>query len=154
MIAISMNSTSNWQACLKEHEAAVVRLSMYPVWVSTRRNRSLPRSDPRPHLPVCRPTVLRVGTCPGREESAEQSKSNRSLRRILDQAANAAVKTKGSLFQALYRRIRGSDQKKQNLAIWAVANRLCRIVWKMLHQGVRYEERASQPNRKAIKDRA
>src|ERR1700686_1611855 len=41
-----------------------------------------------------------VGCCPGREESAEVSKSNHSpkgsrhMRRILSQAANAAVKAK------------------------------------------------------------
>ncbi len=110
MIAISMNSTSNWQACLKEHEAAVVRLSMYPVWVSTRRNGSLPRSDPRPSA---------AQPCSGWALAPAERSRPSSPRAIvpsavsLDQASNAAVKTKGSLFQALYRRIRGSDKKKQ-----------------------------------------
>jgi hypothetical protein len=46
-----------------------------------------------------------VGCCPGREESAAVSKSDRSpkgnrpMRRILNQAANAAVKAKGSVFE-------------------------------------------------------
>jgi transposase len=46
-----------------------------------------------------------VGCCPGREESAAVSnsdrspKGNRQMRRILNQAANAAVKAKGSIFQ-------------------------------------------------------
>ena len=46
-----------------------------------------------------------VGVCPGEEQSAEVSKSarspkgNRNLRRLLNQAAHAAVKTKGSVFE-------------------------------------------------------
>ena len=51
-----------------------------------------------------------VGACPGDNESAEVNyshrspKGNRPLRRILNQAANAAVKQKGSIFEILYRR--------------------------------------------------
>jgi hypothetical protein len=53
-----------------------------------------------------------VGTCPGREESAEVSKNNRSpkgnrmMRRVLNQVAHAAVKTKGNVFQEDQRRSR------------------------------------------------
>lgn len=52
-----------------------------------------------------------VGACPGDEESAGVGKSHRSpkgnrhMRRILNQCANAAVKTKGSIFEILYRRL-------------------------------------------------
>jgi transposase len=48
-----------------------------------------------------------VGACPGDEESGEVSQSHRSpqgdrhMRRILNQAANAAVKLKGSIFDIL-----------------------------------------------------
>jgi transposase len=65
-----------------------------------------------------------VGTCPGREESAEVSKNNRSpkgnrmMRRVLNQVAHAAVKTKGSVFQALYRRF--VIRLGHNKAIWAI----------------------------------
>src|SRR5207248_4802712 len=51
-----------------------------------------------------------VGACPGDEESAGINKStrcptgNRHMRRILNQAANAAVKHKGSIFEVVYRR--------------------------------------------------
>ena len=98
-----------------------------------------------------------VGTCPGREESAEVSKSNRSpkgnrmMRRVLNQVANAAVKTKGSIFQNLYRRL--VARLGHNKAIWAVANRLCRLAWKILHQGVRYIEYGNRLNPKAVKTR-
>src|SRR5262249_10176369 len=46
-----------------------------------------------------------VGTCPGKNESAEQNHSSRSakgnkyMRRVLNQAAHAAVCKKGSYFQ-------------------------------------------------------
>ena len=52
-----------------------------------------------------------VGVCPGREESAEVSKNNRSpkgnrmMRRVFTQVANAAINSKGSVFQNLYRKL-------------------------------------------------
>jgi transposase len=70
-----------------------------------------------------------VGTCPGREESAEVSRNNRSpkgnrmMRRVLNQVANAAVKSKGSVFQTVYRRL--VVGLGHNKAIWAIAHRLC-----------------------------
>jgi transposase len=99
-----------------------------------------------------------VGTCPGKEESAEVSKSNRSpkgnrmMRRLLNQAAHAAVKTKGSIFARLYRRL--VCRLGHNKAIWAVANRLCRLVWKILHQGVSYIEYGNRPDPKTALARA
>ena len=92
-----------------------------------------------------------VGVCPGAHESAGVSYSHRSpqgnrpMRRILCQAANAAVKTKGSVFQLLYRRLVVRLGHAQ--AIWAVAHRLCRLIWKILHQGVDYEERGPEVTR-------
>ena len=86
-----------------------------------------------------------VGACPGEEESAGVSSShrcpegNRQMRRLLNQASNAAVKTKGSLFQLVYRRLIPRQGHAQ--AIGAIAHRLCRLIWKILHQGIRYEER-------------
>jgi len=86
-----------------------------------------------------------VGACPGNQESAGVSyshrspKGNRNMRRLLNQAANAAVKAKGSIFQLTYRRLVPRLGHLQ--AIGAIAHRLCRLIWKILHQGVRYEER-------------
>jgi transposase len=85
-----------------------------------------------------------VGACPGDHESAEVNyshrspKGNRHLRRILNQAANAAVKHKGSLFEILYRRY--VPRLGHNQTIGVIAHRLCRLIWKILHQGVRYKE--------------
>lgn len=86
-----------------------------------------------------------VGTCPGTEETAEVNhstrspKGNRQMRRLLNQAANAAVKTKGSIFELVYRRL--VPRLGHAKAIGAIAHRLCRLIWKILHDGVSYEER-------------
>jgi len=85
-----------------------------------------------------------VGVCPGRNESAERNSSGRCakgnpyLRRILNQAAHAASRTKGSYFAGLLRRWlpRLGYQK----AIGAIAHRLCRVIWRILHEGERYIE--------------
>jgi transposase len=98
-----------------------------------------------------------VGVCPGRQESAGESnnnrspKGNRALRRLLNQAAHAAVKKNGSYFQLLLRRwLPHLGYKK---AIWAIAHRLCRLVWKILHEHVRYVEHGVATTPKAIKRR-
>jgi len=99
-----------------------------------------------------------VGACPGDDETAGVSHSNRSpkgnrqMRRILNQAANAAVKYKGSLFQILYRRY--VPRLGHNQTIGVIAHRLCRLIWKILHQGVRYEERGPAISQKSQRYRA
>jgi transposase len=86
-----------------------------------------------------------VGACPGEDESAGVNYSHRSpkgnchMRRILNQAANAAVKAKGSIFEIVYRRLVSRLGHAQTIG--AIAHRLCRLIWKILHQGIRYEER-------------
>ena len=86
-----------------------------------------------------------VGACPGNEESAgvnyspRSPKGNRHMRRILNQAANAAVKHKGSIFEIVYRR--SVPRLGHNQTIGAIAHRQCRLIWLILHQAVRYEER-------------
>ena len=89
-----------------------------------------------------------MGTCPGKGESAEQNHSSRSakgnkyMRRVLNQAAHAAAAKKGSHFQIVFRRL--LPRLGYQSAIWAVAHRLCRLVWKILHEGVRFIEHGSQ----------
>jgi hypothetical protein len=61
------------------------------------------------------------------------------MRRVLHQCANAAVKQKGSIFEILYRRL--VLRLGHNKTIGAIAHRLCRLIWIILHKGVRYEER-------------
>jgi hypothetical protein len=74
------------------------------------------------------------------------------MRRVLSQAANAAVKAKGSAYELLYRRL--ASRIGHHKAIWAVAHRLCRIAWKILHDGVSYEERGQRTNPQAARYRA
>ena len=69
-----------------------------------------------------------VGTCPGKEESAEQNHSSRSakgnkyMRRVLNHAAHVAAAKKGSHFQIVFRRL--LPRLGYQSAIWAVAHRL------------------------------
>ena len=86
-----------------------------------------------------------VGACSGKEESAgvnrsrHSPKGNRQMRSILNQAANAASKRKGSIFEIIYRRF--VPRLGHNQTIGIVANRLCHLIWIILHNGVPYEER-------------
>lgn len=48
----------------------------------------------------------------------------------------------GTLFELFYRRFVGRLGHAQ--AIGAIAHRLCRLVWKVLHDGVTYEERGPE----------
>ena len=97
-------------------------------------------------------------TCPGNEESAGVNyshrcpKGNRQMRRVLNQAANAAVKAKGTIFAIVYRRLVPRLGHAQ--AIGAITHRLCRLTWKILHQRVRYEERGPAVSEEAKKVRA
>jgi transposase len=99
-----------------------------------------------------------VGACPGEEEtggvnrSHRSPKGNRHMRRILNQAANAAVKQKGSIFEILYRRYVPRMGHKQTIGV--IAHRLCRLIWKFLHQGFRYKERGPAVSLKSKQKRA
>jgi transposase len=99
-----------------------------------------------------------VGTCPGKDESAEENhgsrsaKGNQYLRRVLNQAAHAAVKNNGSHFQAVFRRL--LPRLGYQSAIWAIAHRLCRVIWKILHEGVRFIEQGRESDPKVRKQRA
>ena len=99
-----------------------------------------------------------VGVCPGEEESAgvnyshRSPKGNRQMKGLLNQAANAAVRTKGSIFEFVYRRLVPRLGHAQ--AIGAIAHRLCRLIWMILHQAIRYEERGPAVSRSKTERRA
>ena len=130
---------------LREHQAAVLRLAAVPGFGVDSAEQVLAEVGPRAAT-FASPAQLAswVGVCPGREESAEVSKNNRTpkgnrvMRRVLNQVANAAVKTNHSLFQGLYRRL--LPRLGHNKTIWAIAHRLCRLTWKILHESVEYIE--------------
>ena len=71
---------------------------------------------------------------------------------MLCQVAHAAVRTKDSHLQIVFKKLVG--RLGYNKAVWAVAHKLCRVVWKILHQGVSYQERGHRPSATAVKQRA
>jgi transposase len=131
---------------LREHQQAVQRLAAVPGLGVDSAQQIIAEVGPTAAT-FATPKRLAswVGACPGHDESAGVNHShrspngNRQMRRLLNQAANAAVKTKGSIFELVYRRLVVRLGHAQ--AIGAIAHRLCRLVWKILHDGVFYEER-------------
>ena len=133
-------------ALLHQHQPAVQRLAEVPgLGVDSAQQIIAEVGPAAATFPSGKHLSSWVGACPGDEQSAgvnhshRSPKGNRQMRRVLNQAANAAVKTKGSLFQLAYRRLVPRLGHAQ--AIGAIAHRLCRLIWKILHEGVRYEER-------------
>jgi transposase len=84
--------------------------------------------------------------------SHRSPQGNRQMRRLLNQAANAAVKTKGSIFEVVYRRLVPRLGHAQ--AIGAIAHRICRLVWKILRQGIVYDERGPAVTKRRQQARA
>lgn len=137
---------------LREHQTAVQRLAEVPgLGVDSAQQIIAEVGVSAATFPSAKHLASWVGVCPGAQESAgvnyshRSPQGNRPMRRILSQAANAAVKTKGSVFQLLYRRLVVRLGHAQ--AVWAVAHRLCRLIWKILHQRVDYEERGPEVTR-------
>jgi len=96
-----------------------------------------------------------IGVCPGSNESAgrnhsgRSAKGNRFMRRLLCQAAQAAARTNGSHLQVVFKRlvVRLGYVK----AVWAIAHRLCKIVWNILHKNARFVEFSEARSPKAVK---
>ena len=90
-----------------------------------------------------------VGVCPGRQESAgvcyssRSPKGNRYLRRLLCQVAWAAIHTKETFFAGLFGRLKPRLEGKG--AAWAVAHRIAKVIWMVLHEGVEYQEKGMAP---------
>jgi transposase len=144
---------------LKKHEDAVARLAEMPgLGVDSAQQLIAEVGVEAESFPSAGQFASWAGTCPGTEESAEQNhssrspKGNRFVRRVLTQAAQAAVKKKGSHFQAVFRRLLPRLGYKG--AIWAIAHRLSRLVWKILHDGISYVEQGEETNPRAKKRRA
>ena len=144
---------------MKPHQEAVMRLAEVPGFGVDSAQQVISEVGVQAStFPSASELTSWVGTCPGKDESAEENHSSRSakgnkyLRRVLNQAAHAAVKKKGSHFQAVFRRL--LPRLGYKAAIWAIAHRLCRVVWKILHDGVRFVEQGSEPDPKARKQRA
>jgi len=136
---------------LREHQDAVVRLAEVPGFGADSAQQVIAEVGPRAAAFGSAANLASwVGVCPGRQESAGHNQSGRSakgnpyLRRLLTQAAQAAVHKKGSRMQAVFRRLLPRLGYQQ--AIWAIAHRLCRLVWKILHDQVRFREQGLVEN--------
>jgi transposase len=144
---------------MKPHQDAVIRLAQVPgLGVDSAQQVIAEVGVKASTFPSAAQFTSWVGTCPGKDESAEENHSSRSakgnkyLRRVLNQAAHAAVKKNGSYLQAVFRRLLPRLGYKS--AIWAIAHRLCRVVWKILHDGVRFIEQGTESDPRARKHRA
>jgi hypothetical protein len=116
------------------------------VWVSIPRSRSIAEVGPTAAtFPPEKSLSSWVGACPGDAESAGVDYSHRSLkgsrhmRRLLNQPANAAAKTKGSIFEIVYRRSVPRWDTIKPLAPSPIDS--VRLICLILHQAVRYEKR-------------
>jgi transposase len=150
---------------LREHQEAVERLAAVPgLGVDSAQQIIAEVGPTATTFATAKRLASWVGACPGHDESAGVNHShrsphgNRQMRRLLNQAANAAIKTKGSIFELVYRRLVVRLGHAQ--AIGAIAHRLSRLVWKILHEGIPYEERgpavtkarAQRPAQKMIRE--
>jgi hypothetical protein len=59
------------------------------------------------------------------------------MRRLLNQLAHAAVRKEDCQLQIVFRRL--SPRLSYAKAVWAIAHRLCRLIWKAVHEGVYVE---------------
>ena len=139
---------------LREHQDAVERLALVPgLGVDSAQQIIAEVGAKAATFASAKNLVSWVAACPGDEESAgvnrskRSPKGNRQMRRILNQAANAAVKHKGSIFDIIYRRL--VPRLGHNKTIGAIAHRLCQLIWILLHRGARYEERGPSVSEKA-----
>ena len=131
--------------CLLPCREAVKRLMEIPGISQTAAHQIIAQVGPDARaFPSSAQLASWVGVCPGRTESAGVSRSDRSpkgnrpMRRVLAQVAHAAVKTKGSQFQKIFQNL--VKRLGFSKAVWAVAHRVCKIVWKILHDNVHYSQ--------------
>ncbi|HVH71554.1 MAG TPA: transposase [Candidatus Dormibacteraeota bacterium] len=144
---------------MKPHQETVMRLAEVPGFGVDSAQQVISEVGVRAKaFPSAAQLTSWVGTCRGKEESAEENhnsrsaKGNKYLRRVLNQAAHAAARKKGSYFQAVFQRLLPRLGYKS--AIWAIAHRLCRVLWKILHEGVRFIEQGTESDPKLQKRRA
>lgn len=145
-------------AALNQHADAVIRVAQIPGFgVNSAQQIIAEMGVDAQSFPSAGDFASWAGICPGSDVSAEQNhssrspKGNRFVRRILTQTAHAAVKKKGCHFQSVFRRL--LPRLGYEGAIWAVAHRLGRLVWKILHDGVSYIEQGTETNPRAKKCR-
>jgi transposase len=135
---------------MQEHIAALHRLSKIPGVDLYAAQELLAEIGPRAAaFPSAEQFASWVGVCPGSQQSAginysrRSAKGNRYLRRLLCQIAWGAIHTKDTFFAGLFARLKPRVEGKG--AAWAVAHRISKIVWLVLHQEAEYQEKGSAP---------
>jgi len=143
---------------LSQHHDAVERLAEVPGLGVDSAQRIIAEVGPTATtFPSAKQLSSWVGVCSGDDESAgvnynhRSPNGNRQMRRVLNQAANAAARTKGSIFEIVYRR--SVPRLGHNQTIGAIAHRQSRLIWLILHQGVRYEEHGPAVTKRAKQKR-
>ncbi|HUE24935.1 MAG TPA: transposase [Bryobacteraceae bacterium] len=138
---------------LQEHQEAVQRLAEVPGFGVDSAVQMIAEVGPEAAtFDSAKELASWVGACPGSEESAGEPQSTRSpkgngtMRRLLNQAAQSAVKVRGSIFDITFRKL--LPRLGYKTAIWAIAHRLCRLLWILLRKGVRYQELGPQVSAK------
>jgi transposase len=144
---------------MRPHQEAIARLCELPGVKMGAAQQILAEIGPQAAaFPSAAQLASWIGVCPGRQESAGHSRSNRSakgnrsMRQLLNQLAWSATKAKDSYLQVLFRRLLPRLGVKK--AIGAIAHRLSCLIWKILHAGVHYIERGPLGlNEKALQRR-
>jgi transposase len=143
---------------MKAHEQTIVRLAELPGLGIDSAQQIMAEIGPQAAaFPSAEQLASWVGVCPGRQESAgvsssdRSAKGNRSMRRLLNQLAHAAVRKEDCQLQIVFRRL--ASRLGYAKAVWAIAHRLCRLIWKVLHEGVSYVEYGPAPTPLALKRR-
>jgi transposase len=143
---------------LDTHSEAITRLAEVPGLGVESAQQIIAEIGPQAAVfPTAKDLASWVGVCPGENvtagepHSTRSPKGNHNMRRLLNQAAHAAVKMKGSIFQVVFHRLLPRMEYKE--AIWAIAHRLCRLVWIILHRRARYEERGPSVSAKSQRTR-
>jgi transposase len=85
-----------------------------------------------------------AGLCPGNNESAGKrfsgtaAKGNEHLRTALVEAAQSAVRVKGSYYRAKFHRLKARRGYKR--AVFAIAHKILRTVWHMIKEGRDFQD--------------
>jgi transposase len=145
-------------ASMSEHAEAIKRLCAIPGIRMLAAQQILAEVGPQASEFDSAPQFTSwAGVCPGKNESAGENhsshcaKGNIYLRRVLCQVAQAAVRTKNSHWENIFRRL--VPRLGYTKAIWAVARRIAVVIWKILHEGVEYIEQGALSTPGALKRR-
>jgi len=130
---------------MQTHTATLVRLTKIPGVDVAAAQELWAEIGPRAAaFPTAERFASWVGVCPGSKQSAGVCYSSRSakgncyLRRLLCQTAWAATHARDTFFGGLFARL--VPRLGSRAAAWAVAHRIAKVVWLVLHENVEYRE--------------